>query len=117
VIDEQALTELYDAFNRRDIDAAVAGLHPDVDWPNGWEGGRLHGREAVRSYWQRQWKAIDPSVEPRGFSPSSADTVRVTVHQIVRDLNGTITADATVIHTYQFEDGLVRRMDIEHPAP
>ena len=29
----------YDAFNRRDIEAALAGMAPDVDWPNAWEGG------------------------------------------------------------------------------
>ena len=36
---------LYAAFNARDIDAALAGMHPEVDWPNGWEGGRVHGRD------------------------------------------------------------------------
>jgi len=25
----------------------------DVDWPNAWEGGRLHGKDAVRDYWRK----------------------------------------------------------------
>jgi len=26
-----------------------------VDWPNGMEGGRVHGHAEVRAYWTRQW--------------------------------------------------------------
>src|SRR5262249_13080720 len=61
------LTKVYSAFNARDIDTGLAALSADVDWPNGWEGGRIYGREGVRDYWTRQWAAIDPSVEPVGF--------------------------------------------------
>ena len=39
-------------------------MTPDVDWANGWEGGRVVGRDAVRDYWQRQWAAIDSTAEP-----------------------------------------------------
>jgi hypothetical protein len=31
--------QAYAAFNARDVEAAVAFMHPDVDWPNGMEGG------------------------------------------------------------------------------
>jgi hypothetical protein len=37
---EQLLRRAYEAFNARDIDAALALMHLDVDWPNGMEGGR-----------------------------------------------------------------------------
>jgi hypothetical protein len=30
----------------RDIDAALAGMTEDVDWPNGWEGGYVKGDAA-----------------------------------------------------------------------
>src|SRR5436309_1369815 len=39
---------LYDAFNARELDALLDMMTPDVDWPNGWEGGRVVGREALR---------------------------------------------------------------------
>jgi hypothetical protein len=29
----------------RDIDATVELMHPEVDWPNAWEGGRMIGRQ------------------------------------------------------------------------
>ena len=36
------------AFNARDLDAAIALMHPEVDWPNAWEGGRVSGYPNVR---------------------------------------------------------------------
>jgi hypothetical protein len=36
----------------------------------------------------------------------------VSVHQVVRDLAGKVLADEMVEHTYQLEDGSIRRMDI-----
>jgi len=37
--DRDLLSSAYDAFNARDIAAALAIMHPDVDWPNGMEAG------------------------------------------------------------------------------
>ena len=48
--DEQRMRALYDAFNARDMDTVLAAMTDDVDWPNAWEGVRVHGRDAVRSY-------------------------------------------------------------------
>ena len=42
----ELLRHMYAAFNRREIDTVLAAMHPDVDWPNGWEGGRVHGHAA-----------------------------------------------------------------------
>jgi hypothetical protein len=46
-------------------------MHPEVVWPNGWEGGWVEGIEGVRHYWRRQWAALDPHVEPRAFTPGA----------------------------------------------
>src|SRR3954451_11636697 len=77
----QALLEvLYERFNARDVDAILPSLAPDVEWPNGWEGGYVRGRDAVRDYWTRQWRAMDASSnrppgrqEPRGRTPRRRD--------------------------------------------
>jgi ketosteroid isomerase-like protein len=102
----------YAAFNARDIEAALAAMHEDVDWPNGWEGGRVHGHDAVRDYWTRQWAAIDSSVEPTGYSTDEHGRVVVEVHQVVRDRSGTVLSDGHVRHVYTLDEGLVKRMDI-----
>jgi hypothetical protein len=112
---QELLTATYKAFNARDIDAVLAILHPDVDWPNGMEGGRVHGRGNVREYWTRQWAMLDPHVEPTRIEDDENGRTVVDVHQVVRDLNGNILLDQMVQHLYSIENGLIERMDIQKP--
>jgi ketosteroid isomerase-like protein len=113
--DQESLQKIYKAFNARDIDAVLAVMHPDVDWPNGWEGGRVHGHAGIRDYWTRQWAAIDPHVEPTAFRTDESGRTVVTVQQRVRDLDGNLIAEGTVEHAYVIEAGLVRSMEIQEP--
>jgi hypothetical protein len=103
---------VYAAFNRRDIDAILPKMLPKVEWPNGMEGGWVHGREGVRAYWARQWGMIDPHVEPTGFDAADDGRIIVHVHQVVRDLAGAVLSDRAVQHVYSIEDGLIHRMEI-----
>jgi len=107
------LRTLYSAFNARDLETLLASMTPDVDWPNGWEGGRLVGRDEVRDCWLRQWVAIDATVEPMAITERPDGSIEVTVRQIVRDLAGTVLTDREVAHVYTFLGDLVCRMDIE----
>ncbi len=113
---ETQLEALYTAFNARDIDAVLVAMTDDVDWPNAWEGGRLHGKEAVRDYWTRQWQAIDPRVEPVSFSGRAGGVVAVDVDQVVRTPAGALLSEDRVVHVYTLRGGLVARMDVEHPS-
>jgi hypothetical protein len=105
------LERTYVAFNARDIGTVLAVMHPDVLWPNGMEGGTVVGHAAVVPT-DAQWALIDPRVEPRGFAVEADGRVAVTVHQLVRDLAGTVLKEATVEHVYAFEDGLIKSMEI-----
>ena len=113
---EKSLARIYKAFNRRDTDTVLAAMHPAVDWPNGWEGGRVTGRDQVRSYWSRQWAVVDPDVVPISFEHRDDGRISVRVHQIVRDLSGNVLNDGEVAHVYTFEGGLIKAMDIEPAA-
>lgn len=106
------LQKAYAAFNARDIDGALATMNPDVVWPNGMEGGTVHGHEGVRAYWTRQWGMIDPHVEPVGFRKDEDGGIAVSVHQVVRDLSGNVLLDRMVEHVYTLRDGLIQSMDI-----
>jgi hypothetical protein len=112
-IHQDLLTQAYSDFNRRDINAVLAVMHPQVEWANGMEGGYVHGHEAVRDYWTRQWNLVDPHVEPQKFQLDNDQRVTVTVHQVVRDLEGNVRIDQILQHLYMFEDGLIKRMDIQ----
>jgi hypothetical protein len=114
--ESELLMAAYAAFNRRDIDTVLALMRPDVDWPNGMEGGRVHGRDEVRAYWKRQWSVLDPHVEPVRMSPDEAGNMVVDVHQVARDLFGNVLVDQMVRHVYTIREGLIERMDIQNPA-
>ena len=106
------LKEAYRAFNARDIDAALATMQPDVEWPNGMEGGTVHGHAGVREYWTRQWCILDPHVEPESFDLDETGRVIVGVHQVVLDRSGKTLLDRMVKHVYSIEGGLIRNMEI-----
>lgn len=88
-------------------------MHPEVDWPNAWEGGRVRGREAVAAYWARQFEQISSRVEPLGFTREEDGAIAVDVHQVVHDADsGEVVSDSRVVHRWWFEKGQVVRMDV-----
>jgi SnoaL-like domain len=111
------LMDLYRSFNARDIDEVLSHLAPGVEWPNGWEGGYEHGRDAVRAYWTRQWREIDARVEPLAIDFDDAGKAHVRVHQLVRSLDGKVLSDSKVEHVYEFNGPFVQRMTIVAAAP
>lgn len=76
------------------------------------EGGHVHGREEVRSYWKRQWAIVDPHVDPVEISSNGNGEVVVKVHQVVHDIAGDLLVDRLVIHVFQVQNGLIKRFDI-----
>lgn len=108
----ELLRRAYAAFNARDIDAALATMTADVAWPRAFKGGFVSGHEAIRAYWREQWSEIDPHVEPVGFHAAEAGTILVDVHQVVRDLAGSVVSDAHTGHRFTLVAGLVRRMEV-----
>ena len=112
--ERELLIEAYAYFNARELDAVLRTMHANVDWPNGMEGGRVHGHDGVRQYWTRQWGILDPHVEPVRFRDEKPGVVAVSVHQVVRDLSGAVLVDQMVEHVYRIEDGLIREMRIRN---
>ena len=62
------LSDLYRAFNRREIDRVLSAMSPSVRWPNVLEKTELRGHAAIRAYWLRQLETIEPRVEPMRYS-------------------------------------------------
>src|ERR1700686_4894440 len=106
------LHRTYAAFNRREIETVLTMMHPDVDWPNGMEGGRVLGKAAVRDYWKRQFEVLNPQVEPKRFTTETDGRVAVDVHQVVHDMSGKLLVDQMIQHVYEIRDGLIRSMEI-----
>lgn len=110
------LRAAYQAFNSRDIDAALALMTQDVAWPRAFKGGFVRGGQEIRAYWTEQWSEIDPHVEPVAFYAEEGGRILVKVHQLVRDLSGAIIADDFVGHRFTLEDGLILMMEVS-PLP
>ena len=109
---QQFLQNLYDAFNKREIETIIELMHPDVKWANGLEGGFVYGRDAVREYWTNQFKDIQPELETLKFETDENSRYIVTVHQIIKDLQGNVLADVTVHQIFTIEDGLISLYEI-----
>ena len=111
------IAQAYSAFNRRDVDGALAVMRENVDWPKASEGGRVVGKEEIRAYWTRQWAEFDPHVEPLEVTEREAGRTEVKVHQVVKNPTGDIISDQTLCHVFTIVNGLIERMDIGESKP
>ncbi|MCJ8281641.1 MAG: nuclear transport factor 2 family protein [Rivularia sp. ALOHA_DT_140] len=109
---QQFLQNLYDTFNNREIETIISFMCPDVKWANGMEGGFVYGRNAVREYWTNQFKDIQVELETLKFETDENNRNIVTVHQVIKDLQGNLLADATVQQIFTIEDGLISLYEI-----
>jgi hypothetical protein len=107
------IAQAYSAFNRRDIDGALALMSENVSWPKASEGGRVAGKEEIRAYWTRQWQEFDPHVDPLDVIDQEGGRTAVKVHQMVKSLCGDLLSDSEVWHIYTIANGLIERMDIK----
>lgn len=84
----------------------------DVEWPDVANAAVLHGREAVRRYWEGQLAVARPHVVPTRYLEAGDDLVAVE-DQRVDGLDGTALVPPHVVyHRYTFLDGPVRRMAV-----
>jgi hypothetical protein len=110
--DVKLLRAGYAAFNARDADATLATMTDDVTLPNGMEGGSVHGHQAVRAYWARQWSVIHPHDEPIAFHRENSGRILVEVHQVVRDLAGAVLSDRHLGHRCTIEHSLIQAVEV-----
>jgi hypothetical protein len=110
------LEQAYSAFNRRDIDAALALMTEDVSWPKASEGGKIIGKEEIRAYWTRQWGEFDPHVEPLAMTEEDGGKTRVRVDQLVKSLQGDVVSSSQVFHVFTMSGGLIAAMDLGDEA-
>ena len=110
------IEQAYSAFNKRNIDGALALMTEDVSWPKASEGGRVLGREEIRAYWTRQWGEFDGHVEPVEITEEEGGKIRVRVHQLVKNLQGDVLWDGEVLHIFTMNNGLIAAMDLGDQA-
>ncbi len=102
----EVVRRLFEAYNRGDLDAALACLAPDVVYETGQELP-ARGHDEVRSMWERwesDWDAI--ATEPEKFV-DAGDRVLVTVHYSGRGSGSGIDLDDRLFDVYELRDGRI----------
>jgi ketosteroid isomerase-like protein len=103
-----ALREAYAAFNRGDMEAAVAALDADVEWIEPTEfpgGGTYRGRDHARQYLAQSRAAwAEVSSEPEQFIPAGKRIV-VLVHARVRARGSHEWQDVLLADVYTVRGG------------
>jgi len=108
-----ALRGAYAAFNRGDIDAAVAPLDEHIEWSEPAEfpgGGTYHGREGARRYLSQSRASLaEGTSEPVQFI-SAGNRVVVFVHAHVRPLGSREWHDIDLADVYTIREGRIVQM-------
>jgi drug/metabolite transporter (DMT)-like permease len=107
----ETVRRMYDAYNARQIDAALAGLHVDVEWDGGAEG-MLHGKQAVERHWRSQWQEVDAKVYI-GLSAWKNSSLVLQVRLEIATPRG--AREQQIQNVITFRDGLVASMRIIPP--
>ena len=101
----------FQAFNERDIDAVLAGLHDEVEaFPRlaAVEGG-YRGHDGVRRWWA-QLLGVFPDFQAEILEVRDlGEFILVALHLRGRGSGSDTPVDATVWHVNQFRDGKVIR--------
>lgn len=109
----QALVgRLYDANQRRDLEAFRALVAPQLEWPDVTRGGVLTSPEAVGDYWAYNDSIIRVEITPVEIHVTEDGRIVVDVNQVVWNRSGKLWSDLCVRHCYTLRDGLFWRMDI-----
>lgn len=108
-----ALRSAYAAFNRGDMDAAVAALDPQIDWSEPAEfpgGGPYHGRDEVKRYLtQSRAGWAEGSSEPERFI-TAGNRIVVFVHARFRPKGTGDWQDVKLADVYTVRDGKIVAM-------
>ena len=108
---ENFFQDLYKNFNDRKIDLVISKMTGDVKWANGMDGGYVHGHDAVKDYWTRQFTMVSSNVSPLEIETGN-DIVKIKVHQVVHDLNGNLLADEFVYHIFHLQENKIAVFEI-----
>lgn len=109
---QELLLQAYAAYNSQHVETLLALVSDDVDWP-GDNADRLHGKEAVRTYWTEQWTRTRTHDTPVNFAELTDGRIAVHISQVVRSLNGSVISKGQFMHIHRIQGSRIARMDIK----
>jgi len=108
--------ELYKNLSDGDIESILSQITDNVRWANVMEGGYVYGHRGVKEYLTRQFTMMRSHVTPLKIS-IDFETVRIKVHQVVRDLEGKLLADELIYHYFYLRNAKIADFTIGEEIP
>ena len=107
--DTELIRDGYEAWNRRDIDAVVQVLDPDIEW-RGYthipESGVMEGREEVRTWLERfleAWEELE--IQVTDLIDSGEQTIALVRFRALGRESGVRVDGGTDAHVWTVRDG------------
>jgi ketosteroid isomerase-like protein len=110
----ELVRRLIDAFNQRDLTAALDCLHPDIEARPLDPPGLMLGHAGVREGWAVLGERFESVSVNAGAFVASGDHVMVPVHRRAQPRDGGADVDARIFQVYEITEGKVTRFS-EHP--
>jgi ketosteroid isomerase-like protein len=106
----------FEAWNRRDLEAALGGMHPDVEWRIPDAGldveEAYRGPEGVRAFWELFWDAWEHiSLQAEQFIEIDQGRLLVFVRFRGKGRGSGAEVERQVAHVYEFRDGKIVGFD------
>jgi ketosteroid isomerase-like protein len=104
---------VFEAFNRRDFDAALALGHDSISWRTLFsvETDVLRGKEEIRVAWERQIEALDVHIDVVELTPLDETRVVAVGKWRGRGLESGAPVEQTAVQVFTVEDGRVRSVE------
>src|SRR5919198_1569641 len=108
--DVQLVRAVFDAFNRRDFDAALALGHDSISWRTLFsvETDVLRGKQEIRAAWERQIEALDVHIDVLKLTPLDETRVLAVGKWRGRGSESGAPVDQTAVQVFTVEDGRLR---------
>jgi uncharacterized protein len=111
----EIVRSIYEAFNRRDWDAAFSATAPDVEFttpPVGLNAGTYRGREELQGFWEQMSTAFEAwTTEPEELI-ESGDQVVVVVKARMRPRGSSAEFERRNGNLWTIQDGMVVSMRV-----
>lgn len=110
------IVRYYDALGRRDIEAVMAVMHPEISFQDFLEGGQLAGLNAVRAFHQRMFDTLSPDFDLIKVSVQPDSRLRVEMQVATHDRMGHLWSDTRSYAVFALVDGLIHGIELQAAA-
>ena len=104
------------AWNRRDLEAALSSVHPEVEYvnaPSAVEAGTRHGHAGLSLVFRKQWTGLGPAARQEIENAQARGNEVVVALRLSRQMPGSSSLiDNHVATRWTFRDGKVVRFEV-----